>query len=100
MTELSAVSGLSEELIQQIAEVARDFGCRKLVLYGSRATGNFKSTSDIDLAVDCEGEIGPLEIYLSELDTLLKFDIVHLKRLPEPLLSEILKHGRVIYEKV
>ena len=100
MTDLSTASGLSEELIKQIAEVAQHFGCRKVVLYGSRATGRFTATSDIDLAVDCKGEIGPLNIHLSELNTLLKFDIVHLKRVQEPLLAEIVKYGRVIYEKV
>ncbi len=100
MTELSTASGLSEELIKQIAEVAQHFGCRKVILYGSRATGRFTATSDIDLAVDCEGEIGPLEVYLSELDTLLKFDVVHLNRAAEPLLSEVLKNGKVIYEKI
>ncbi len=100
MTELVSVSGLSEELIKQIAEVAQQFGCRKVILYGSRATGRFTATSDIDLAVDCEGEIGPLKVYLSELNTLLKFDVVHLKRVQEPLLSEILRNGRAIYEKI
>lgn len=100
MTDLIPESGLSTELIKQIAEVAKQFGCRKVILYGSRATGRFKATSDVDLAVDCEGEIGPLKVYLSELDTLLKFDVVHLKRVQEPLLTEIVKYGRAIYEKV
>ena len=100
MTEFVPESGLSTELIRQIAEVAKQFGCRKVILYGSRATGRFTPTSDIDLAVDCEGEIGPLEVHLSELDTLLKFDIVQLKRVQEPLLSEIVKYGRVLYETV
>ena len=100
MGDIAVETGLPEKLVQQIIKTLRDYGCKKAVIYGSRALGNYSTTSDIDLAVDCEGEIGPLEVYLSELDTLLKFDICQLNRVKEPLLSEILKNGKVIYEKI
>ncbi len=100
MIDRASETGLTEELLNQIVDLFREYNCTKVILYGSRATGDNTPTSDIDLAVSCEGEIGPLQVQLSELDTLLKFDVVDMNRVTEPLLSEILKNGRIIYEKI
>ncbi len=100
MTDPAVETGLPEKLLQQIIETTRKYGCRRVIIYGSRAMGNYTKTSDIDLAVDYDGEIGPLKVYLSELNTLLKLDVTQLNRVTEPLLSEILKNGKVLYEKI
>ena len=40
-----------EALYQQLADLARDHGAERLVLFGSRARGDNRERSDIDLAV-------------------------------------------------
>ena len=40
-----------EEIYHQLAELARRHGAQRLVLFGSRARGDNKERSDIDLAV-------------------------------------------------
>lgn len=40
-----------EELYNQLATLARRYGAKRLVLFGSRARGDNRPNSDIDLAV-------------------------------------------------
>lgn len=40
-----------EELYKQLAALARQHGARRLVLFGSRARGDNRYNSDVDLAV-------------------------------------------------
>lgn len=73
----------------------------RVVLFGSRARGDFKRTSDIDLAV----EGGDFERFALDVNeetaTLLEYDIVDLdSEIQEELLDSIKKEGKVIYEKV
>ena len=89
-----------EELYKQLAALARQHGARRLVLFGSRARGDNRYNSDVDLAVygmpegnranfwmDCEG-----------LPTLLKFDIVHITDGMNPVFIEnIKKDGVTLY---
>ena len=71
------------------------------MLFGSRARGDFKRTSDIDLAV-AGGDFLRFALDVEEeTSTLLEFDIVDLNRcMQQELRDSIEKEGRVIYEKV
>lgn len=40
-----------DKLYKQIAKIGRQYGSAKVVLYGSRARGDNRQRSDIDLAV-------------------------------------------------
>ena len=70
-----------EELYNQLAALARRFGAKRLVLFGSRARGDNRPNSDIDLAVYGMPEDNRAEFWMhcEELPTLLKFDIVHIQ---------------------
>jgi predicted nucleotidyltransferase len=74
---------------------------KKVILFGSRARGDFKRTSDIDIAVD-GGDFVRFALDVDEeTSTLLKFDIVDLKKnIQEELRNSIEKEGIVIYEKI
>lgn len=94
--------GLSEQLIQQIVGTAKRFGVQKLVLFGSRARGDFRPASDIDLAAYGveEGAELPLRGALEDLETLLKFDVVPVRRETDgALIAEIERDGVVLMEK-
>ena len=89
-----------EQIYQQLAELARRYGARRLVLFGSRARGDFHERSDIDLAVYGMPEAEQASFWLDaeELPTLLKLDIVHVIPGMDPkFLSNIEKDGVTLY---
>ncbi len=99
-------SGLPEKDIQVIREIISRFPeITKVILFGSRAMGNFKRGSDVDLAL--AGEEIPEKTasriaYLLNEETTLPwyFDVVDTTRLHHPGLQEhIEKYGIIIYRK-
>lgn len=89
------------ELLQEIIRYAKQYDVKRLILFGSRARGDYKRTSDIDLAF-CGGDASSFTLSVSEdTDTLLKFDIVNLDKAVQPeLLESIQKEGVLLYEKI
>lgn len=96
-----AETGIREQVIMEICEIAKRCQVDKVLLFGSRARGDFKRTSDIDLAV-AGGDLLRFALDVEEeTSTLLEFDIVDLDRcMQQELRDSIDKEGRVIYEKV
>ena len=92
---------LPNNLAAQLADLAQQYGARRLVLFGSRARGDHKERSDIDLAVygmPREEQAG-FWLDAEELPTLLKFDIVHIVPGMDPaFLAEIQRDGVTLYE--
>lgn len=43
--------GLSEKIINQIEDIIRKYNKYSFKLFGSRARGDYKKTSDIDIAI-------------------------------------------------
>lgn len=98
---LPASTGIRDVVLKQIRDLAAQYGLRKVILFGSRARGNFKERSDIDLAVS-GGNISGFALAVDEeTDTLLQYDVVNLDSpVDEALLENIEKDGKVLYEKV
>lgn len=86
------------EVIDRVALICKEYGVKRLDLFGSFATGTAAPTSDIDFAVyGCE-DILALEEALQEIDTLRKIDIFdHDSIHNEFLLEDIRKYGKQIY---
>ena len=86
-----------------IADIAKKYNTKKVVLFGSRARGTNHPKSDIDLAIyGCE-DFGDLSDCLNEeLWSLLKLDIINMddKNISPVLVTEIERDGRVLYEKI
>lgn len=85
-----------EQIYRQLGELACRHGARKRVLFGSRARGDFRERSAIDLAVYGMPPENRTSFWFhaEELPTLLKLDIVHVA--PE-FLSNIEKDGVILY---
>ena len=94
-------TGIKLSVIQKIIELAQQYDIEKVLLFGSRARGDYKSKSDIDLA-SMGGNFTRFSLDVDELtSTLLQFDIVNLDGpVQKGLLESIQKEGIVIYEKV
>lgn len=94
-------TGIKEQVIKELRELAEKYRIEKVILFGSRARGDFHRTSDIDLAVTGGNRTGFILDADETTSTLLKFDIVDLDRaVQEPLRDSIKKEGIVIYEKI
>ena len=89
-----------DELYTKLADLAARYGAQRLVLYGSRARGDFHARSDVDLAVYGmpEKQRGSFSVEAEDLPTLLKLDIVHISENMEPaFLQNIEKDGVTLY---
>lgn len=93
--------GLKRQLLQALADMAQYYGLQKLILFGSRARGDYKERSDIDLAVS-GGNISAFAAAADEeLPTLLQIDIISLDNaVQKELLQAIEQEGIILYEKV
>ena len=87
--------------MQEIRGLAQKYHINRVLLFGSRARGDFKRTSDIDLAAE-GGDFDRFALDVEEeTSTLLKYDIVDLNRaMQEELREAILREGIVIFEKI
>ena len=72
-----------------------------IILFGSRARGDFKRTSDIDLAVS-GGDFCRFALDVDEeTSTLLEYDIVDMSReMQDELRQSIMQEGKILYEKI
>lgn len=99
--ELYQNTGIKKIVIDEICALAGKYNVRKVILFGSRARGDYKDKSDIDLAFS-GGEGASFTLAVDEeTSTLLKFDVVNLDGAVQiELLESILREGMVLYEKI
>jgi predicted nucleotidyltransferase len=93
---------LNEKLILSIQKIGSKYPIEKIILFGSRARGSSRRSSDIDLAVFTLPEFenqGRFSSDIDDLETLLKIDLVFINEKTElKLMENIKKDGVVIYE--
>ena len=94
-------TGIKPIVIEEICDIARKYNVQKVILFGSRARGDFKTKSDIDLAVQGGDFIRFMLDVNEETSTLLKFDIVNLdEEIQNELRESIKKEGKIVYEEI
>ena len=94
-------TGIKVKVIEEIKAFAVKYDIRKVILFGSRARGDYRERSDIDLAIKGgKGDWFALDVD-EQTSTLLMFDIVNMEK---PVQSELLelieREGMVIYESM
>ncbi len=95
--------GLKESIIETIKKVLINYEeIEKAIVFGSRAQGDYKKTSDIDLAIFSSNisstRLNMLRDDIDMLDIIYKVDIVHFESLTkEGLIENIKNEGVVIY---
>lgn len=95
--------GIKEETFEEMINIFNQIKqIERVILFGSRAKGTYKETSDIDLAVEFEKEDKKLLLIrrLDEMRCALKFDVLNRKQIQnEQLIQDIKTEGVVIYQK-
>ena len=99
--QISSTSGIRQQVLDEMIGLAEKYGIKRVKLFGSRARGDYKRTSDIDLAVQ-GGDIPRFRLDMEEeTSTLLKFDIVDLdSEMQDELRESICREGKILYEKI
>jgi len=98
--------GLTENDLQLIRSVCAEFpAISSVTIFGSRAMGNFKTGSDVDLAVAGNlpsGELSKLRMRLNDdLPLPYVFDIFDLSAITNTnLLDHIQAYGKLLYKRV
>ena len=91
-----------EQIFHLIALLGEKYHADKIVLFGSRARGDHKERSDIDLAIYGISEKAQSSFWsdIAALPPLLEFDLVHITPDTSPeLIQNIEKDGVILYEK-
>mgnify|MGYP003301854438 CR=1 FL=1 len=97
--------GLQESELQKLHELFRANGnIRQVILYGSRAKGNYKPFSDVDITLTGEHltrtDVNRLQAALAESSLPYQFDISLFASLKsDELVDHIRRRGIVIYQK-
>lgn len=96
-----ANTGIKDQVQEEICQFAEKYQLERVVLFGSRARGDYHRASDIDLAA-WGGSIARFAVDVDEkTSTLLKYDVVDMgQNISEKLRDSIQQEGRVLYEKV
>jgi len=94
--------GLPDGIVKAIVDELKSRDqVKRAVLFGSRARGDFRDRSDIDLAIECDGPMPTgLRTALDRAARIYKIDIVDMYALQdERLRRDIDREGVGIYRK-
>ena len=80
--------GLSDKHIALVIDALKDGGVRRAVVFGSRAKGNWRDNSDIDIAVFGDIHLPKLSARLDDLSMPYKFDVVDYEAISHKPLRE------------
>ena len=90
-----------DKVLGFLKNLAKAYGS-KLVLFGSRARGNFTNTSDYDIAFfEINNDLDKIKIRYTcehEAPTLCKIDVHFAEEMSEKLFANMEKEGIIIYE--
>ena len=94
--------GLSAEIREAIIDVLMRYSdIDRVVLFGSRARGNFRPESDIDIAVVApklsDSNFAQLWNELDDLPLAFKLDVLHFERVTSASLSEKIQRDSVSF---
>lgn len=93
--------GIKQIVLDEIEDLAKKYQIKKVILFGSRARGDYRQTSDIDLATVGGDHIRFALDVDEETSTLLKFDIVNLDGPVQiELRHSIESEGVTLYEEI
>jgi predicted nucleotidyltransferase len=98
------VESLPKNIKLLVSRIVELLNPKCVYLYGSRARGDHHLRSDFDIAVSCDSNNKPWSQLYWELEegllTLYPVDILDLENASASLKEQVLKEGKVLYERV
>lgn len=97
--------GLSDKEFDEMTAIFGKFkNLEKVILYGSRAKGNYKKFSDVDITLEGDNltlaDLFQIQDLLYESDLPYMYDVSILKKITNPdLVDHIRRRGIVIWER-
>lgn len=88
-------------VLDELNYIGDKYDIKKIVLFGSRARGDNRNNSDIDVAIYLKSEKDKGAIYdeINDIETLYKIDIVFVNESTDiELLKNINRDGVILYE--
>ncbi len=99
--------GLTDKELESLSSIfSKKLSSGNIYIYGSRAKGNYTSTSDIDLVIKgsqalSTNELAEIEDAIIESDIPYLCDIQYLENISnQALLEHIARIGKLIYETI
>ena len=104
LRNLENISPLSDTVIAFLATIAQQESVSKIIVFGSRALGDFEKYSDLDLAVDAPKMtkfewLKLKEFAIYDLNSFIKISLVHYSTNPDKLKERINQTGTIIYAR-
>ena len=94
-------TGIQPVVVEAVRDAARRHGVRRVVLFGSRARGQHRPKSDIDLAISGGDKVRFQLDVEEEAPTLLQFDFVDMDAcVSRELAGRVAEEGLTLYEEV
>ena len=104
LKNLERISPLSDTVLEFLTTISKKGNVDKIIIFGSRAFGDFEKYSDLDLAIDAP-EMTKLEwlklkeYAIYDLNSFIKVSLVHYSTNPQKLKERINQTGKIIYER-
>lgn len=94
-------TGIREQVIKEITALAQKHDIQRVILFGSRARGDYHRASDIDLAVYGGNVLGFSLDVEEQTSTLLTYDVIDMNKNHQAgFVESIEKEGKLLYEKI
>lgn len=102
LQNIERISPLPDEVIYFLTSLTTNKVIDSIIIFGSRALGDYEKYSDLDLAIDAptmsKFEWQKLKEYVTyDLRTVLRISLVHYSTNPPKLKDRIIKTGTIIY---
>ena len=102
LQDLHHISPLSKNVIQFLTFMAMDETVERIIVFGSRALGDFEKYSDLDLAIDAPNMpklrwLKFREYAIYDLNAFIKVSLIYYPTNPIKLKERINQTGKLIY---
>lgn len=102
LVNITNISPLSDEVLSFLNDLSQNSKVERIIVFGSRAFGDYDKYSDLDLAIDAPSltkyELLKLkEFVIYDLRTILRISLVHYSTNPQILKERITNTGVIIY---
>ena len=88
--------------LENIVNELKKHNPKKIFLFGSRARGDYRKNSDIDIAVDLDLSFRDKRKLKEKIDIIsgiYSVDLIFLNNVEENFRNKILKEGKILYDK-